>query len=478
MDYTLPTSEELTNAKISVMKYINDTVPGYVSEWCKGPDIASYPADMEPILNELVDKFVSAWKSGPVQRTPEWYYLVGKTIGGSEIAAILGIDKYKGPDKVIEGKTDILTNPIKVEVNNLQFSIACQWGIVFEDVITRVVERDLHTTVKGESICVQIMDGHRTSPDGYAVVTIDEDGRLVSTYGKGCAIFLDDGNSNPIRDGHGSRYNRMTDLGSRGYKTARNRRSSVFSASGRKIVALLEFKCPLMRRPNGVIPTNYVSQVLSGLAVSPCAHMGVFVDGMFRVCSVDQVNGSNVYNTTLHTDYKRIYWAPICWGVIGIYAPTLSAPLNVRYARYLDKTETTDVSAYIVEKLMYVDHEELVDFGGVNDMTHFENMFDCLNRKMVKLYRPKPVFKGDTFDMGLIRNELEENTPEHYGLIGVLGWKLFSIDYSFVRRDNDFLDKIKPVIDDIHSRIKKKASMSMTTPTPANTAFPHDTSSM
>jgi hypothetical protein len=63
---------------------------------------------------------------------------------------------------------------------------------------------------------------------------------------------------------------------------------------------LLEFKCPLSRRPDGGVPKQYLPQLWSGLAVSPVAHAGLFVDVVFRKCALADLGPGPEYDREYH----------------------------------------------------------------------------------------------------------------------------------------------------------------------------------
>lgn len=427
----------------NILDSVNAIVPGFIEKWEYGPKKICGQDE----YNSIIDVFTTSWEKGPQQRSPEWYQLVGRTIGGSEISAIMNEDKYRGVEEVIVGKLNALTDSNAVEIDNLRSALACQWGILFEDVIKMSVEYDLKTEVKGDQICVQIMEGYRTSPDGYCVIHVNCDGSLDTLKGDGHAVRDPNENTN-------------------------HRRTKLQGQTKVPLIALIEFKCPYIRVPKGNIPDNYCSQVLSGLAVSPIAHIGLFVDAMFKICGLKDIGFNRVYNRTIHK-FPNVWKTPISWGLIGVYAPTIFAPENVRNAKFLDYPNAINVIKLVSE--MYANYVtmttpvdavmedidivtiDIIDFGSTN-AAMIERMFDMINRKVFKVHRIDPMFTGKVDEMDLIYGLKErvktEHSLEHYALIGVVPWKLMDLQYAYAERDNDFVAKVLPHINGVHQKVK------------------------
>ena len=60
------------------------------------------------------------------QRTPAWFLSRGKMLTASEMAAVLGVDKYKSRNQLMKQKL----RPIKIQSGD---SMACAWGNKYED---------------------------------------------------------------------------------------------------------------------------------------------------------------------------------------------------------------------------------------------------------------------------------------------------------------------------------------------------------
>ena len=78
---------------------------------------------------------------------------------------------------------------------------------------------------------------------------------------------------------------------------------------------------PVTGAPRSKSP-SILPQVWSGLALSPPADFGLFVDMVFRKCSLEQL-GSPLgdYDTGYHRERRCPDWGfALAWGMVGVYA--------------------------------------------------------------------------------------------------------------------------------------------------------------
>ena len=90
------------------------------------------------------------------------------TVGGSELAAIMGHNPYSDFFDVVASKLATLEGGSSWTGGGE----ACWWGTLFEDVVCAYVEADLGGPIRGDDICIQEVEGHRNSPDGYIVAQL------------------------------------------------------------------------------------------------------------------------------------------------------------------------------------------------------------------------------------------------------------------------------------------------------------------
>ncbi len=346
------------------------------------------------MLNDLIDQFIDIYNNDIKQREDSWYEIMGRTIGGSEIAAIMGLSPYSSFYKVVESKIDICKG--NKPWNSID-SLSCWWGTVFEDVITKFVELDLGNPVKGTGICIQKYEGHRNSPDGYIVANF---------YKK------DD------------KYELWTT----------NLPKDIIELS---LIMLLEFKCPITRKVTGDIPKYYKPQVLSGLSVSPIAHKGLFIDSIFKKCSISQLGYNPEYDNSFHKKITKDL-NPIAWGSITIYCASNNKKIDTIktiYDKYFDMpfTET-----------------DIIDLGDAS----YEVFNDTMMLINDKTLTPAPTtikFFDGRGDNDIINLNKKNN---HY-IFAILPWKLFDISYVPIDREPNFLENIYPTIQKVHELVNE-----------------------
>jgi len=65
-------------------------------------------------------------------------------------------------------------------------------------------------------------------------------------------------------------------------------------------MALLEFKTPLSRIPDGKIPKEYLPQIKAGMCALPMVEGSLFVNTMLRICDLKDLRYDFNYNTRIH----------------------------------------------------------------------------------------------------------------------------------------------------------------------------------
>lgn len=395
-----------------------------------------WPDAMSRWLDELLKAFV-ALHTGNRQRGASWYQLMGSTVGGSELSALLGSSPYRSFYDVVAEKAAAASGSAAAFSGG---GPACWWGSLFEGVIELVVAVDLGAPLRGTEICIQAAPGHRTSPDGYLVVRVlpgeaPEEAPRLWTTDEECPEAY----------------------------TPR--------------VALVEFKCPYSRRPNGAVPANYRPQVWSGLAVSPVAHFGLFIDSVFRKCSLEALGPSPDFDREYHRAASdTVGWgAPLAWGLVAVYAPKLSAPLGVRmgwkgaaWAPGDPSPDSPDADLSLVAWQVLAAclgaisrggdaSGETIDLGDCPPKV-FDRVLGLVDRGRFPSRLGPPCFadgRGSPLhcdrDLGAEIARLRREAPSGHWLLGLLPWKLFTVDYVPVARKPGFLEEIAPLVDEVHS---------------------------
>lgn len=197
----------------------------------------------EKLLAQLIEKN----KNAPAQGTPEW--LKGRilTFGGSEISTLTGDNPYSNIKTLIASK---------VGLYNFKGNLFTRWGNAFEDITKKITEKIFNTIIYNTGSISGSITEIKYSPDGIATVRMlceGNDGRLQYEY----------------------------------------------------LIILFEFKALYTKMPMGVIPKHYIPQVKTGLCSIPIVHHGIYVSNTYRICSIEQFDTGNRYNTRIHyTDAK------------------------------------------------------------------------------------------------------------------------------------------------------------------------------
>ena len=220
------------------------------------------------ILNKI-EKLKIISDKMPKQRSIKWLELRKTGFGGSEISALLNKSRYMKEIDLIKKKANIITN----YVDNLY----TQWGITLEAVTHRTMELILDTKIEEFNILEGSIKGQLYSPDGVGVVKLKCQYNInISKYNNKDYFYI-----------------------------------------------LFEFKAPFSRIPNDKISKEYMAQMQSGLSVIQDADNGLFVDALYRICSIDDLVINNIYNKFFHySDAKKKFIPqpkPIALGLMAIY---------------------------------------------------------------------------------------------------------------------------------------------------------------
>lgn len=282
-------------------------------------------------------EFLQRFETEPKQRTAAWLERRQSRIGGSELSAALGLNPYCPPDQVLINKT-----------KPLDTNIACSWGVVFEPILMAIVEAQYGTTIVGSDIYIEpppqsaVYKIFGYSPDGFVIIDNNPDLCPLTT-----------------------------------------------------LTLLLELKCPFRRRLTGSIPQTYLPQILAGLDIAPIADMGLYIEAIFRKCSLLMLDNTPRYDRNFHKERTNPKWCtPLARGVIVLYSD--SAPCA-----------------------------EPLDLGACPNID-FE--FHC--HKLAK-----GLYKYHNYDSA----DQAEPLPSHT-IIAYLPWKMFEISHIPVRRQVGYLD--------------------------------------
>lgn len=257
------------------------------------------------------------------------------TVGGSEIASLLGEDKYKNSASLLRGKLGIEKFDGNVHTN---------WGKMFEEVIrswtelvfsTQLLETGSVPGLRNEySMPVQSY-----SPDGIGIIAKDRISMVLER--ENIKFTQTDEYREIIKDDR---------------------------------IVLFEFKCPLMRKPTGTVPPQYRAQPKLGMATLGIPEFAIFGDATFRKCSVDDFNFEPSFDLCMPPTArdKARTEKPIALGFIGVYE-----------AGGRSKTRGTDTDMKAVTKFIHASIPTTVNGRDYVSMKHDVNLMTLV---AVKLY--------------------------------------------------------------------------------------------
>lgn len=373
-------------------------------------------------LERLTDAHVECHRGGARQGTPEWLAAKGLKVGGSELSTLKGWNPYESWEKLIGKKLGVLSRG--------EMEVPCWWGTMFEPVTERLVELDCQASVRGTDIHIRPPDllFHANSPDGYCVLAFEEaeDGWVLSHDPAAAA------------------------------------------AAGIEVhylPALIELKAPYRRLPGAKPPKYYLPQVWSGLALSPHALIGVFIEAVYRVCSLTELGPGGGYSAAYHGGDKRRgepWPLPLAWGATAVYAPrwdTRAARLaRVRSdasAAQRAKIADADMICYMIlgrDLGVVLAADELgsqqVDLGEVAAASprDFDRVMELIDLKATPVRHSEPVFAegaaSDPATLTAFFNQAEAAAPEGFYLFGFIPWKVFDLGYHLVGHQPGFREEI------------------------------------
>jgi hypothetical protein len=211
---------------------------------------------------KILKKFIADNSDAPVQGTQSWLQGRMFMVGGSEISSIIGCNPFSSMEKLVAEKTGLT----KFTGNH-----ATRWGNLFENISellfkTLFISHDFKDNTRKT-------DHHTNSKHNQDIIT----------------------------------ENQIYATGGIQHKTIQNHKYSpdglcVLPFNGEYQITLLEFKSPFSSVPAGTVPKHYLPQVKAGLCTIDIAERAVFVNNMFRKCSLDQLDFGLDYDTRYHKD--------------------------------------------------------------------------------------------------------------------------------------------------------------------------------
>jgi len=343
-------------------------------------------------LSKQLAKWVALHEqNGIKQHDQRWKDEKVLTIGGSSLATIMGLNPYSTIPKMISEK---------IGLTNFNGDIKPQWGNLFEDVIKRHVEKERNCVILGEDLFIKGPPAYphtSYSPDGLTVIDVVE-----KTVSKQEKII----NGELIVEFHTSE--KVTTE-----------------------IALVEFKCPFSRLPNGTPPAYYIPQVKMGLQLLDLPTTGLFIEGVFRRCSWPVLGYNSECDTTLVP--RKLGNLPKSYGIIGFYATTPDLPFKTAYIdNYVEFGDESN--GFICN-----------DLGNCSPEL-FTSIMDAYDKKLIQPWYGKICMGGSREYMTDFDEFVKFCTDRNYTVVGMIPWKLFHIDYHYIKKEDRYIDEWIPKI--------------------------------
>jgi len=381
---------------------------------------------------EILKKYLLTVEESPIQRSEEWYAIKQKTIGGSEIATVLGINPYNKPKDLIAEKIGLVS---------FGGNTYTRWGSLFEPVtkIWGEIILKMEEHIEEVGSIKGVIDRQRYSPDGLGVVKLK------------------------CEDGSDEYY-----------------------------IVLFEFKAPFSTFPNGSIPAHYIPQVQTGLLNIPITDLAIFINNSYRKCALSELSFNCEYDEVFHkSDFSKRKTglkknAVLACGVIGIYQTAENYIELMKYLGYYDdENEDNSKDLPDFEPIRQFDSyysdldvdilintpDDPIDLGEASKqiMDRVLELYD--NKRVHAIYFPVIVNDEAVNELDIVANhELYRNKRKHnikklgqsyvqklkdkcarndWYPVGYLPWKLFVSDIIIEERDETWYDKIKEPVEDV-----------------------------
>lgn len=246
------------------------------------------------ILQQLIDEN----KDLAPQGSPEWLAIREYNIGGSEMSIITGENCFSKIDSLVAQKTGF----IKFNGN-----LACRWGKMFEVITQRLTEIILNIDTIHETGSLKgVVPHQRYSPDGLGIVKLNCE-----------AEFGDE-----------------------------------MIETKEYCIVLFEYKSPFSSVPSGFIPKHYLPQVKTGLCSIPLADFAIFINNLYRKCSMQDLNETIDYHKEFHTrDKKFIPENTLALGVNIFYQTKEQSALFINTFGYMFKNNSDNSDEHNLDEL-------------------------------------------------------------------------------------------------------------------------------
>jgi hypothetical protein len=353
--------------------------------------------------DDLVVEFCQRHANAPLSQSPEWDAIRADSVGGSDVACLLGLNPFKKRAQFIADKCGF--------GQPFTGNDATRWGIIMEvatSEFTRLALKMDGPIFALGSLPTSIV-GQRYTPDGIGTVYL------------------------------------------------RNACNEI-----KKFIVVFEFKSPFKSLPDGKIPKHYAPQLQTGLLAVNIAHVGVFTNCMFRKCAMFDLNFTSTYNTTYHAgDLRKPTRFTKAYAVHMVYFTVTPEEMQLFKSGYYHNeqdddiiygqlTDVNEASPRVTERIM-----QLAAAGRLQTC----HMKPCLNHTMIN-----QIELIQTHCLQHVQQDPEELKKEfdkvsRDNMIAFMPCKLMKADILILERNKGWTNILTPVVADTLQCIREiKAS--------------------
>ena len=387
------------------------------------------------IREKTLQLFLEKHKDLPEQGTKEWLESRTYFIGGSSMATILGKNPYENEKKLIKNR---------IGLDSFKGFAATWHGNLMEPILQDYINNHFNCKIyeTGSIKCTK-HDYISYSPDGLSIIKKEN---LINIFDKthyehikNTSIFQDENDESD------------------------------------ELSILFEFKCPYKRIPHITdIPEYYLPQPLLGMEVIDMCEAGIFIEAIYRYCSLEDIQYNNNYNHKYHNDKNVITDNPIYYGFMAITYDIYADESDVDDDDFdfLDQLEKQNRSVSNIEN--YLNKDKIIktninnniinDLGKIRNSWLFNQIlehiiskkefkYNYINHKKEHIY-DKEIYNKNQYIKNVynysiqfnIKEEITniiDNLPDNEILIGILPYKLFNI---YMKPVNKQLKYITPKI--------------------------------
>ena len=357
-------------------------------------------------LVEKLHKYMNDLPPSAAQKTQEWYDIKKKTIGGSEIAILLGVSSFSDVEKLLNEKRGFVP----------QFSgnSYTRWGNLFEPITKDYTEQIVSCEIEEYGSLQGAFDRQRYSPDGIGIV-----------------------------------------------------KAKCVDGTYEYFIVLFEFKAPSGSLPEGKIPEQYIPQVQTGLLSIPICDFAIFVNNCYRKCSLADLSINNFTTTTSTNGYDTKYHngdikkrkahllnAPYAIGIIFFY--TKNAVINEFTGQRCDEPSMIDYGNVDINVMLKQFDDKLITPYYCKILLTDTNKLSYV--KMHSLEQKMSNSKAciDEYIERNTREFLSYCTTNKVHTVGFMPYKLLLSDVIIEKPDTQWKQKIETPIKNFLARLDEK----------------------